>query len=137
VLERDHFLYDSDSYADDLPYWLPRALMPIGRKPHLTIPYTLDANDMRFTTASGFSHGEPFFEYLRDTFNVLYQEGEIQPKMMSVGLHPRLVGRPGRLAGLIKFLDHIQNFDKVWICRREDIAKHWHKEFSQNDDAQG
>ena len=131
VLEQSSLLYDSDSYADDLPYWQPKALMPEGHKPHLIIPYTLDANDMRFTTASGFSHGVPFFEYLRDTFDVLYDEGATTPKMMTVGLHPRIIGRPGRLAGLIKFLDHIGSFKKVWVCRRLDIAEHWYKEFSE------
>lgn len=134
VLEHEHFLYDSDSYADDIPYWLPKQLMPKelmrkDRKLHLIIPYTLDVNDMRFSTASGFSHGVPFFEYLRDTFDVLYQEGASQPKMMSIGLHPRLVGRPGRTAGLIRFLDHLQAHDKVWVCRRVDIANHWHQTF--------
>lgn len=129
ILEQECLLYDSDSYCDDVPYWLAKELMPKGHKPHLTIPYTLDANDMRFTVSPGFSHAEPFFEYLRDTFDVLYEEGAEHPKMMSVGLHPRIIGRPGRLAGLIKFLDHIQSFDRVWICRREDIARHWHAEF--------
>lgn len=131
VLEHDNFLYDSDSYADDLPYWQPRALMPEGRKPHLIIPYTLDANDMRFTTSSGFSHGGAFFEYLRDTFSVLYEEGSASPKMMTVGLHPRIIGRPGRLAGLSKFMDHIESYKKVWVCRRQDIADHWYREFPQ------
>lgn len=129
VLEQEGILYDSDSYADDLPYWQPRALMPNRTKPHLVIPYTLDANDMRFSTPSGFTHGGPFFEYLRDTFDVLYEEGKTAPKMMTVGLHPRLIGRPGRLAGLKRFLDHIQSHDKVWVCRRIDIAQHWYSEF--------
>jgi peptidoglycan/xylan/chitin deacetylase (PgdA/CDA1 family) len=90
------------------------------------VPYTLDANDMRFATAQGFNSGEQFYAYLRDTFDVLYEEGEARPKMMSVGLHCRLAGRPGRFAALAHFLDHVQRHDKVWICRRVDIARHWH-----------
>lgn len=121
VVEEGGFLYDSDSYADDLPYWSHDH----GR-PHLIIPYTLDNNDMRFATHQGFNSGEQFFQYLRDAFDVLYAEGETQPKMMSVGLHCRLVGRPGRLAALARFLDHVQNHQRVWICRRLDIARHWH-----------
>ncbi len=121
VVEHGGFLYDSDSYADDLPYWTSE----YGR-PHLIIPYTLDANDMRFATAQGFNAAEQFFGYLRDSFDVLYAEGADQPKMMSIGLHCRLVGRPGRLAGLRRFLDHVQAHPDVWICRREDIARHWH-----------
>ncbi len=114
------FLYDSDVYNDDLPYW-----STVDGKAHLIIPYTLDNNDMKFGTAQGFNTGEDFFTYLRDAFDTLYREGETQPKMMSIGLHMRLVGRPGRIAGLARFLDHIQRHDKVWICRRVDIARHW------------
>jgi putative urate catabolism protein len=121
VVEEGGFLYDADSYADDLPYWVSEQ----GRD-HLVVPYTLDANDMRFATAQGFNSGEQFFAYLRDTFDVLYAEGAERPKMMSVGLHCRLAGRPGRLAGLARFLDHVQRHDSVWICRRVDIARHWH-----------
>ncbi len=121
VVEEGGFLYDSDSYADDLPYWNH----DYGR-PHLIIPYTLDANDMRFATAQGFNSGEQFFTYLRDTFDTLYAEGETSPKMMSIGLHCRLVGRPGRAAGLARFLDHVQRHRNVWCCRRIDIAHHWH-----------
>lgn len=116
------FLYDADSYADDLPYWVH----DYG-KPHLVIPYTLDNNDMRFATAQGFNSGDQFFAYLRDAFDVLYAEGETAPKMMSVGLHCRLIGRPGRVASLARFLDYVQRHDRVWICRRIDIAHHWHK----------
>ena len=120
LVEHGGFLYDADSYADDLPYWVD-----VGGKPHLVVPYTLDANDMRFATAQGFNSGEQFFQYLRDAFEVLYAEGETRPKMMSVGLHCRLAGRPGRFAALCRFLDHVQRRDDVWICRRVDIARHW------------
>ena len=114
------FLYDADSYADDLPYWVE-----IGGRDHLIVPYTLDANDMRFATLQGFNSGDQFFAYLRDSFDVLYAEGERAPKMMSVGLHCRLAGRPGRFAALQRFLDHVHGHDNVWICRRIDIARHW------------
>jgi putative urate catabolism protein len=120
VVEEGGFLYDSDAYNDDLPYWVE-----VGATPHLVIPYTLDNNDMKFGTLQGFSTGEDFFGYLRDAFDVLYAEGATQPKMMSVGLHMRLVGRPGRFAALERFLDHVQRRDGVWICRRIDIARHW------------
>lgn len=122
VVKEGGFLYDSDSYADDLPYWVH----DYG-KPHLVIPYTLDNNDMRFATAQGFNSGDQFFAYLRDAFDILYSEGETAPKMMSVGLHCRLVGRPGRAAALAKFLDYVQKRDRVWLCRRIDIARHWHE----------
>jgi putative urate catabolism protein len=120
LVEHGGFLYDADSYADDLPYWVE-----VGATPHLVVPYTLDANDMRFATAQGFNSGEQFFQYLKDTFEVLYAEGETRPKMMSVGLHCRIAGRPGRFAALCRFLDHVQRRDRVWICRRVDIARHW------------
>ncbi|MFQ5784149.1 MAG: allantoinase PuuE [Alphaproteobacteria bacterium] len=120
VVEEGSFLYDADSYADDLPYWVH----DYGR-PHLVIPYTLDTNDMRFATPQGFNSGDQFFAYLRDAFDTLYDEGETAPKMMSVGLHCRLVGRPGRTAALARFLDHVQSREAVWICRRIDIARHW------------
>jgi allantoinase len=120
VVEHGGFLYDADSYADDLPYWVQ-----VSGKPHLVVPYTLDANDMRFASAQGFNSGEQFYQYLRDTFEVLYAEGATRPKMMSVGLHCRLAGRPGRFAALCRFLDHVQRRDDVWICRRVDIARHW------------
>jgi len=121
VVEAGGFLYDSDSYADDLPYWI----YDYGR-PHLVIPYTLDNNDMRFATAQGFNCGDQFFTYLKDAFDVLYAEGDMTPKMMSIGLHCRLVGRPGRAAALMRFLDYVQGHDRVWLCRRIDIAHHWH-----------
>ncbi len=122
VVEEGGFLYNSDSYADDLPYWVE-----VGGRPHLVIPYTLDNNDMRFALATGFSHGDEFFQYLRDAFDVLYEEGARQPKMMSVGLHCRLVGRPGRSAALTRFLDYARSHDHVWITTRAEIARHWRK----------
>jgi putative urate catabolism protein len=121
VLADGGFIYSSDSYADDLPYWIKG---PNG--PHLIIPYSLDANDMRFINVQGFGTGDDFFVYLRDSFDVLYAEGERAPKMMSVGLHCRLAGRPGRAAGLLRFLDYIGKRDRVWVARRIDIARHWH-----------
>ena len=122
VAEYGGFLYDADSYADDLPYWVTAA-----GKPHLVVPYTLDANDMRFATAQGFNSGDQFYAYLRDSFDVLYAEGATAPKMMSVGLHCRIAGRPGRFAALQRFLDHVMHHEQVWICRRIDIARHWHQ----------
>lgn len=122
VAEHGGFLYDSDSYSDDLPYW-----ELVGEKPHLVIPYTLDCNDMRFATNQGFNCGDQFFSYLKDSFDVLYREGETTPKMMSVGLHCRLAGRPGRIAALERFLDYVLEHDDVWICQRQEIAQHWIK----------
>jgi putative urate catabolism protein len=121
VVEAGGFLYDADSYADDLPYWVNES-----GQPHLIIPYTLDNNDMRFATNQGFNSGEQFYAYLKDAFDVLYREGETQPKMMSVGLHCRLAGRPGRTAALERFLDYVASHDDAWVCRRVDIARHWH-----------
>jgi allantoinase len=123
VVEEGGFLYDSDSYADDLPYWLEE-----GGQPHLVIPYTLDNNDMKFAVNNGFSSGEDFFDYLRDAFDVLYEEGASHPKMMSVGLHCRLAGRPGRAAALTRFLDYARSHDHVWITTRAEIARHWRKQ---------
>ena len=121
VMEDGGFIYASDTYADDLPYWLPGSR---GRV--LAIPYTLDANDMRFATPQGFNSGDQFFAYLRDSFDVLYAEGEAgAARMMSVGLHCRLVGRPGRAASLARFLDYVKSKPKVWLPRRIDIARHW------------
>jgi allantoinase len=123
------FAYDSDSYADDLPYWLQVRKTDGSLKPHLVMPYTLDCNDMRFSLPQGFSHGEPFFAYLRDAFDVLYAEGDPAglnaPKMMSIGLHCRLLGRPGRMRALQQFLDHVQAHSGVWVARRIDMARHW------------
>lgn len=122
TMEEGGFLYSSDSYADDLPYWVQ------GRgAPFLIIPYTLDANDMRFATPQGFNSGDQFFTYLKDGFDYLYAEGEKgAPKMMSVGMHCRLAGRPNRAAALARFLDYVASHDRVWLPRRVDIAWHWH-----------
>ncbi len=121
VMREGGFLYSADSYADDLPYWIEG---PAG--PFLIVPYTLDANDMRFATAQGFNSGDQFFAYLKDSFDVLYREGAERPKMLSVGLHCRLAGRPGRAAALERFLDYVAGHDRVWVTRRIDIARHWH-----------
>ena len=125
VFEDGGFLYDSDSYSDDLPYWEKR-----GKKKQLIIPYTLDNNDMRFATNQGFNTGDHFYNYLKDSFDVLYEEGKTNPKMMSVGLHCRLIGRPGRIQSLKRFIDYVSKFDDIWICKRVDIAKHWIKNYS-------
>ncbi|CAM9286824.1 unnamed protein product [Phaeothamnion confervicola] len=125
AVEEGGFLYDSDSYCDDLPYWNTE----YGR-PHLVIPYTLDVNDMRFAIPQGFNSGDQFYTYLKDAFDCLYAEGKQgSPKMMSVGLHCRLVGKPGRAVALARFLDYVRSVggDDVWVCRRVDIAKHWHR----------
>ena len=119
VLEAGGFEYDSDSYADDLPYWCPEA------PEHLVVPYTLDANDMRFNTPQGFNSGEQFLCYLCDAFDCLHAEGAERPRMMSVGLHCRIAGRPGRALAVRRFLDHVAGHDDVWVCRRIDIARHW------------
>tara|TARA_Y100000590_G_scaffold455538_1_gene604398 strand:+ start:776 stop:1681 length:906 start_codon:yes stop_codon:yes gene_type:complete len=124
VFSEGNFLYDSDSYSDDLPYWEYRK-----NKKQLIIPYTLDNNDMRFATNQGFNSGDQFFTYLKDSFDTLYDEGKTNPKMMSVGLHCRLIGRPGRIQSLKKFLDYVLSFEDVWICKRIDIAKHWIKNY--------
>ena len=125
VVEHGGFLYDSDYYGDDLPFWTEVTLGDGSVKPHLVVPYTLDTNDMRFATPQGFNTGEQFERYLKDSFDVLYAEGETAPKMLSVGMHCRLLGRPGRFAALQRFLDYVQSHDRVWICRRVDIAQHW------------
>lgn len=124
VADEGGFAYNADSYADDLPYWDYS-----NGKAQLMVPYTLDANDMRFATPQGFNSGRQFFEYLKDTFDVLYAEGASQPKMMSVGLHCRMAGRPGRAAALERFLDYVAAKKKVWVARRIDIADHWRKRF--------
>ena len=124
VVENTEVIYDSDSYADDLPYW-----EIVNNKKHLIIPYTLDNNDMRFATNQGFNSGEQFFQYLKDSFDCLYKEGKFFPKMMSIGLHCRLIGRPGRNESLKRFLDYVQKFDDVWICKRDEIANHWYKNY--------
>ncbi|MCM2680224.1 allantoinase PuuE [Echinimonas agarilytica] len=125
VIEQGGFLYDSDSYADDLPYWSNDQ----GQS-HLVIPYTLDTNDMRFASPQGFNCGDQFYTYLRDSFDALYAEGEYAPKMLSIGLHCRIIGRPGRIQALERFIQHVLAHQHVWVCRREDIARHWHEHHS-------
>jgi putative urate catabolism protein len=128
LVEHGGFVYDADSYADDLPYWTQ---VPVGERkvPHLVVPYTLDTNDMRFAAAQGFNSGTQFYDYLKDAFDSLYCEGDpdglAAPKMLSIGLHSRIVGRPARIASLQRFLDYVQRHEDVWICRRIDIANHW------------
>ena len=132
VADHGGFLYDADYYGDDLPFWAEVTRSDGARVPHLVVPYTLDTNDMRFALPQGFSHGGQFFDYLRDAFDVLYAEGDERPAMLSVGMHCRLLGRPGRFRALQRFLDHLEQHDRVWICRRVDIARHWiaHHPFS-------
>ena len=125
VADAGGFEYDSDYYGDDLPLWLQVRRSDGTLAPHLVVPYTLDANDMRFALPQGFSHGDEFFQYLRDAFDVHYAEGDERPSMMSIGMHCRLLGRPGRMRALQRFLDHVQAHDRVWIARRIDIARHW------------
>ncbi len=129
LLEHGGYVYDSDYYGDELPFFTPVRLSDGSLRQHLVVPYTLDANDMRFATPQGFNTAEHFFTYLRDSFDVLYAEGDPQglnqPRMMSIGMHCRLLGRPGRMRALQRFLDHVQQHDAVWICRRVDIANHW------------
>jgi len=120
IAEEGGFVYNADSYADDLPYWDTSC----GR-PQLIVPYAFDSNDMRFATAQGFNSGDQFFCYLKDTFDILYREGETRPRMMSIGLHCRLAGRPGRTAALERFLDYAAGHQRVWLARRIDIARHW------------
>jgi allantoinase len=122
VVEHGGFLYDSDSYADDLPYWVT-----VRGRSHLVVPYTLDTNDMRFASAAGFANGDEFYAHLRDAFDVLYREGrDGSPKMLSVGLHCRLAGRPARTAALERFCDHVLSHEGVWLAQRVEIAEHWH-----------
>ncbi|MHB1373592.1 MAG: allantoinase, partial [Thauera sp.] len=125
VADHGGFLYDSDYYGDDLPLWTEVQKTNGETVPHLVVPYTLDTNDMRFALPQGFSHGDEFFEYLKDAFDVMYAEGEERPAMMSIGMHCRLLGRPGRFRALQRFLDHIEKHDRVWVCRRVDVARHW------------
>ena len=126
VIEEGGFLYDSDSYDDDLPYWVEGKS---EKEKHLVIPYTLDVNDMRFATPQGFNSGDQFFNYLKDSFDALYLEGETHPKMMSVGMHARILGRPGRIMAMRKFLEYVRTFDDVWFCTRKQIADHWYENF--------
>lgn len=130
VADYGGFAYDSDYYGDDLPFWMKVRKSDGAIVPQLIVPYTLDCNDMRFALPQGYSHADPFFQYLKDTFDALYAEGdpdgENAPKMMSVGMHCRLLGRPGRITALQRFLDHLSSHDHVWVARRIDIAQHWH-----------
>lgn len=124
-IEAGGFLYDRDSLADELPYWLT-----FGGRPHLVIPYSYETNDNRFNSNIGFSTGDQFFAYMRDAFDVLRREGiNGSPKLLSIGLHDRLIGRPGRAAGLVKILDYMRSFDDVWFCTGADVAHHWHRKF--------
>ena len=125
VADLGGFDYDSDCYSDDLPFWTRVTKTDGAVVPQLVVPYTLDCNDMRFALPQGYSHADPFFQYLKDTFDVLYAEGNEAPKMMSIGMHCRLLGRPGRIVALQRFLDHVQQHPRVWICRRIDLARHW------------
>ena len=125
VVEHGGFVYDSDYYGDELPFWRRVALSDGTSKAHLVVPYSLDTNDMRFATPQGFNTAEHFFDYLRDSFDVLYAEGAHAPRMLSIGMHCRLLGRPGRFIALQRFLDHIARHSQVWICRRIEIARHW------------
>lgn len=125
VVDDGRLEYDSDYYGDDLPFWMKVRRTDGQVVPHLVVPYTMDTNDMRFSLPQGFSQGEDFFTYLRDSFDMLYAEGADTPKMLSIGMHCRLLGRPGRFLALQRFLDHIEKHDRVWICRRIDIARHW------------
>ncbi|WP_166425707.1 allantoinase PuuE [Paraglaciecola sp. 20A4] len=124
ISQRDDLLYCADSYADDLPYYDTN-----HDKPLLIVPYTLDTNDMRFASAQGFNSGEQFFQYLKDAFDVLYEEGDYAPKMLSIGLHCRIIGRPARMAALQRFIEYVQEHDRVWLCTRQEIAEHWRDNF--------
>ena len=126
VMEEGGFLYDSDTYDDDLPYWNEDSK---SNNRHLIIPYTLDVNDMRFASPQGFNSGDQFFNYLKDSFDALYLEGETHPKMMSVGMHARILGRPGRIMAMRRFLEYVKTFDDVWLCTRNEIADHWYENF--------
>jgi putative urate catabolism protein len=125
VADYGGFVYDSDSYGDDLPFWLQVRKTSGDLAPQLIVPYVMDSNDMRFGLPQGFVQADDFFTYLRDSFDVLYAEGESAPKMLSVGMHARMLGRPGRMRALQRFLDHIAHHDRVWVARRIDIARHW------------
>lgn len=125
VAQEGGFLYDSDAYNDDLPYFSHE----ITDKKHLVIPYTMDTNDMRFVFG-GFNHSDEFFNYLKDSFDCLYEEGQTSPKMMNIGMHCRILGKPGRFQAIKRFLEYVKQFDDVWFCKRIDIANHWHKNFS-------
>ena len=121
VSEYGGFLYDADDYSDDLPFWSK------VQKNHLIVPYTLDANDMRFASPQGFNSADQFYTYLRDSFDTLYDEGKDSPKMMSIGMHARILGRPGRFKAIKNFVEYIKKFDDIWVARRDSIALHWQK----------
>ena len=125
VVDDGRLLYDSDYYGDDLPFWTQVTRSDGATVPHLIVPYSLDTNDMRFGLPQGFSHGDPFFQYLKDSFDVLYAEGEERPAILNIGMHCRLLGRPGRFLALQRFLDYLEQHDRVWVCQRIDIARHW------------
>jgi len=129
VADHGGFEYDSDYYGDDLPFWTRVTRTDGTSVPHLVVPYTLDTNDMRFALPQGFATGDDFFSYLRDSFDVLYAEGAESPKMLSIGMHCRLLGRPGRFKALQRFLDHVESHSRVWVCKRIDIARHWRAHF--------
>ncbi len=135
VVEHGGFVYDSDYYGDELPFWTTVTLSDGTRRPHLVVPYTLDTNDMRFATPQGFNTATQFFDYLRDSFDVLYAEGDESPRMLSIGMHCRLLGRPGRFIALQRFLDHVARHEHVWICRRIDIARHWQQRHPYRESA--
>jgi putative urate catabolism protein len=137
VVEHGGFLYDADNYGDDLPFWNVVRTQDGRNVPHLVVPYTLDANDMRFVARNAFAAADDFFAYLRDAFDVLYAEGADAPRMMSIGMHCRLLGRPGRFRALQRFLDHIEAHDRVWVTRRVDIAEHWAQHHPYTPDARG
>jgi allantoinase len=134
VADYGGFEYDSDYYGDDLPFWLKVRKTDGTQAPQLVVPYTLDTNDMRFALPQGFSHGDPFLAYLRDAFDVHYQEGGDRPAILSIGMHCRLLGRPGRFRALQRFLDYIEQHDRVWVARRIDIARHWKSVHPYNPD---
>jgi allantoinase len=127
LADQGGFSYDSDYYGDDLPFWMPTTKSDGTVEPRLVVPYSLDTNDMRCVQVQGFNTGEHFLQYLKDSFDVLYAEGDEAPKMLSIGMHCRVLGRPGRFGALQKFLDYVQSHERVWICRRIDIARHWHE----------
>ncbi len=137
VVEHGGFLYDADNYGDDLPFWNVVRTQDGRSVPHLVVPYTLDANDMRFVARNAFAAADDFFAYLRDAFDVLYAEGADAPRMMSIGMHCRLLGRPGRFRALQRFLDHVEAHDRVWVTRRVDIAEHWARHHPFTPDARG
>lgn len=127
IIKHSNIIYDSDYYGDDLPFWMNINLKNRKTKKHLIIPYSLETNDMRFVTQQGFNTSEQFYKYLKDTFDILYKEGQTSPKMMSIGMHCRIIGRPGRFKALIKFLNYIKKYKDIWICTRQEIANHWIK----------